>query len=170
MSINPAGAPAWSRAADHTDYGGHVNKRNYQSQGAVNAQTDVTAEQITRIAADLAAAVRTAPFAVLSFTTSSTAAPTVHPCRLMTGALATAYAGDVPPTGYPSVEATGADEVTITFAASYSDDYSVSASFAPRCVQAFSHDGVYQPTAEISGQTIVVTAGSTPETITVTVW
>jgi hypothetical protein len=168
--ITPAGAPAWSRAADHTDYGGHINKRNYQSQGAVNPETDITAEQVTRTAADLAAVTRVAPFAVLTITTQDPGPPSVDSVRLMTGALATAYAGDAAPSGYPSAALTGTDETTVTFASSYSDEYSVAASFTPQCVQAFSHDGATQPTAEISGQTIVITTGSTPETVTLTVW
>ena len=64
MAITPAGSPPWVRNADHATYGGNLDKRNFQGQGIINAQTDVGAEQFVRLCTDLAAAVRTAPFGI----------------------------------------------------------------------------------------------------------
>jgi hypothetical protein len=93
MTVTPTGSPAWERTANHETYGGNINKRNYQSQGPVNPRTDVDAAEFSRMVADVAAMVQTAPFAVLTFTTNDTspAAPTVDNYNGMHGS--------APPTG-----------------------------------------------------------------------
>lgn len=113
--VTPTGSPAWTKTADHTFYGGHLQKINYQSQGAVNSRTDLTAENLCRIAADLAAVVRTAPFATVLYTCNDTgaAAPTIDVYSAMSGTA---------PTG----ARVGDGSVTLTWSASYSDEHSVS--------------------------------------------
>ncbi len=122
----PAGVPAWVRTGSHLDYGGHVNKVDFQGQGVVNALTDVGAAQFCRLASDLAAATRTAPFCVLSAVGTA-----VVRARLMTGVQTGDYTGSSPPAGFPSVVESPAGTYSITFASSYSDEYGVSGSYVP---------------------------------------
>lgn len=114
MSIVPTGSPAWVRSNGHTAYGGNVNKTNYQSVGTVNPRTDVSAENVCRIAADLAAVARTSPFAVLTFTCDDTtpAAPTITSYYAMAG-------------NAPTATRNGNGDVTLQWAGTYNDDYGV---------------------------------------------
>lgn len=127
----PTGSPAWVRNADHTHFGGHLQKRNYLSQGAINAQTDVNASELIRAANNLAEVCRTAPKCVITFTCDDTgvADPTVHFVSAMFGVYDQDYDGGSPPSGFPSVTRDGDGDVDITFASSYLDDYSVSGAF-----------------------------------------
>lgn len=127
MTITPTGSAPWLHVNSFEHYGGDLNKRNYQSQGAVNAQTDVTAQQFSRLTADLAAVQRVAPFAVINYTNNdlTPAAPTINVVRLQTGVTSASYAGDSPPAGFPSAARNGDGDVTFTFASSYTDDYGV---------------------------------------------
>jgi hypothetical protein len=179
MTITPSGSPAWARTADHSHYGGHTDKRNYQSQGVTNPRTDVGAEAIVRQAADTAAAVRTAKFASITYTNndSSPAAPTVSGLEMMTGIVQSPYAGDAPPTGFPGAVRVGAGHVKFTFASSYTDEYGVAASFSPRRAKASGHGSAFvNCTCVVSGQDVdvycwdaagVALAG---KTVTLTVW
>lgn len=128
MTTTPSGAPAWVRTNTHEEYGGHLDKVNYQNQPAVNARTDLGAESLTRMAADLAMLARTAPFSIVTFTCddSGTGAPVVSAVNQMTGIRSTSYVGDAAPTGFPSGARNGNGDVTFTWAASYLDPYSVS--------------------------------------------
>lgn len=132
--MTPSGSPAWTRTATHANYGGDVNKRNLLSVGVVDAQTDVGAEELARLAADLAAVTSTAPFMVITYLNNdgTPAAPTVEVVYGMTGTTLTQYAGDAPPSGFPSAARNGNGDVTFTFASSYADDYAVSGAFAPK--------------------------------------
>lgn len=113
MAVTPTGAPVWVRTNDHTTYGGNVNKRNYQSQGSVNAQTDISAEEYVRVCADLDAIGRVSPFAMIHYTNNDTvpAVPTVNNYDAMVGSA---------PTGVRN----GDGDVTFTWSASYNDPYS----------------------------------------------
>jgi hypothetical protein len=129
MSIVPTGSPAWVRNADHTVYGGDTNKVNFHSQGVVNARTDLGAEALCRLAEDLSAAVRTAPFCIITVQCNdggSPAAPTVLAVNQMTGVRVVTYAGATPPAGFPSVARNGNGDVTFKWDAAYTDDYGVS--------------------------------------------
>jgi len=131
MPVTPIGNPAWVRSADHTYYGGHVDKVNYQNQPLVNARTDFGAEALARMAADLAAVVRTAPFCKLTYTCSDSVPgpPTIHTVHHMaSGVRLTNYVGDSPPAGFPSAARNGNGDVTFTFSASHTDPYGVSGS------------------------------------------
>ena len=130
---DPAGYPLWTRTSDYTTYGGDADKRNYQSQGAINPETDITAEQFMRLVEDAAECARTSAFAQMSITCNDTspAAPTVNWARLATGATDTAYEGDAAPTGFPSASRNGTGNITIAFDATYTDAYGVSAAFTP---------------------------------------
>ena len=68
MTVTPSGDPPWARTSDYTTYGGHAEKANYQSLGAINPKTDITAEQWSRLVEDLAACVNVAVFATLNIT------------------------------------------------------------------------------------------------------
>lgn len=124
----PAGLPAWTRTASIEAYGGHAEKQNFLSQGAVDPRTDVTAEQINRLAADLVACARVAPVCVIRYLNRDTSelAPSVTYCRLASGVTG-AYAGDTPPTGFPTLARVSDGNVTITFPADLSDDFGVAA-------------------------------------------
>jgi hypothetical protein len=135
MAIVPSGQPAWTRTASHTNYGGHVNKRNYMSRGVIDALTDVGAEALCRLAADLEAIARTAPFATLTYLCADTfpvsgAEPTVETAHMMTGVRLTSYSSLAPPTGYPSAVRNGDGDNTFTFASTYADPYGVVGTFA----------------------------------------
>lgn len=134
MTITPTGAPVWQRTTDHTDYGGNVNKKNYMGQGVVNALTDVGAEDFVRICADLSALARTSPMWVITYLCNDTspAAPTIEVVLGMTGVRVVSYAGNAAPTGFPSAARNGNGDVTFTFDSNYSDDYGVSAPWAPQ--------------------------------------
>lgn len=115
MPVVPTGSPTWLRQNSHVDLGGHTEKKNYQSQDAINGRTDLSAQNVCRIAADLAAVGRTAPFCTLTYTQddTGTANPTIDSYETMAGA---------DPTGVRD----GDGDVTWTWANSYLDAYSQS--------------------------------------------
>lgn len=161
MAIVPSGLPAWTRTASHTNYGGDTNKRNYLSRGVIDALTDVGAEAICRIAADLEAISRTSPFASITYLCNdgSPAAPTIEVVFGMVGVRTTSYAGDAAPTGFPSAARNGAGDATFTFLSSYTDAYGIAGSFAPKHVVGSVHGTTAgEPVFVISGQTIRVRA------------
>jgi hypothetical protein len=125
MTVIPTGLPAWARTTSHTHYGGNVGKRNHLLQGVIDPETDVSAEQLARMASDLAAIARVSPFASMIVTCDDTPGiPTVEWISMMTGVTSN-YAGNSPPAGFPSVARVSNGVVDITFASSYSDDYGV---------------------------------------------
>lgn len=163
MAITPTGSPAWVRTTDFSHYGGDVNKANYQSQGAVDAQTDVTAEQVSRLAADLAAAVRTAPFCVLTFLADDALGndPTVEAVSMMTGVTTVSYAGGSPPAGFPTVSYRNAGEHEIVFDASYTDPYGVSGALTIRHADGGGHGATgFDVTCTITGSSVFVYSSS----------
>ena len=80
MPIVPSGSTPWIRTNDLTHYGGHPEKANYLSRGAIDPLTDVDASQFSRLAADVAALQRVAPFCTMTIlcNDSAPAAPTVE--------------------------------------------------------------------------------------------
>lgn len=139
MSITPTGNPAWVRSNGHTAYGGNINKVNYQSVGTVNPRTDLSAENLCRIAADLAAVARTSPFSVMTFTCDDTTpgAPVVGSYFAMAGSA---------PTGTRN----GNGDVTFAWSDSYLDDYGVSGLANIRAAVATPHTtGVISWTASV---------------------
>lgn len=131
--VTPSGKPAWERSNDYTAYGGHTDKKNYNSVPIVNPQTDVGAEHLSRLAADQASVALMADFAQLVITMASGSdTPTVNKCSLMTGIYTgTGYTGTSPPTGFPQVVGVSDGVVDIKFTGAYSDSYSVAATFQP---------------------------------------
>jgi hypothetical protein len=157
--ITPTGAPAWLRTVSIGHYGGHVSKENYLSRGAIDALTDVAAEEFVRMTADLAATVRGAPFAIITYLNNDTspAAPTVESVLMMTGVRLTSYAGGTPPTGFPAAARQGTGEVTFTFSASYLDEYAVTGVFTPVGAKATGHGSTFvAPVIEIAGSAVTV--------------
>ncbi len=132
MPIVPQGSPLWERTVDFAHYGGNVEKSNYLSRGAIDALTDVDAEQFARLTADAAAMARVAPFCVGTVTCrdSGSLAPEFNYVHMATGVRLLTYSGDAPPTGFPSGSRNGTGDITITFASSYADPYAVSGDFA----------------------------------------
>lgn len=178
-TIVPSGSPAWARTADHSHYGGHTSKKNYQSQGVTNPRTDVGAEAIVRQASDTAAAVRTAKFFSGTFVNHDAApdAPTIESVEMMTGVLEVDYEGDAPPTGFPGATRAGTGHTAFTFASTYTDEYGVVASFVPRRASATGHGSTFvNCTCDIVGQAVHVycwdAAGVAlaDKRITLTVW
>ncbi len=131
MTINPDGLPPWGHTTDFSFYGGHASKVNYQSQGAINARTDVSAEEFIRMVADLSAAVRTAPFAHGELVMNGAGNPTVNFIEMMTGRRTTSYGGLTPPTGFPSAQTIGTGVADLVFSGSYADEFGASTPFAP---------------------------------------
>ena len=113
--------PYFTRQAGPVDYGGGANKRDYGVPGPVNPQTDVTAEQLRRLAADAAAMARMAPMCVLHVQLNDTAPddPTVTWCQMPFGSAS--YEGDDPPAGFPLVERTGSRAFRVTLPSPMSD-------------------------------------------------
>lgn len=178
MSTVPAGLPAWSRTADHTVYGGNLNKINYQSRGVINARTDVGADQFVRMVEDLAAVTRVAPFCRLTYTAddSTPAAPTVSTCALMTGVATSSYLGSAPPTGFPALARSSTGVTTITFASSYTDAYGIAQSFTPTQIEAsLASSTLGAATWAISGNVVTIYANNASGAVsnakvTVSVW
>ncbi len=131
MPVIPSGDAPWLRTADITTYGGDPLKHNHLGQGSIDALTDVSAEQFSRMTGDLAAIARTAPFLTLTYTCDDTtpAAPTVNVASAMTGVRVSGYAGGSAPPGFPSIARNGNGDVTLTFASSYADSYGVVGAF-----------------------------------------
>lgn len=145
MTITPTGSPAWVRAADHTQYGGHTEKQDFMGVGAINALTDVSAAEFCRACSDLAAVTRTAPMWIITYLNNDTATdpPTIEVALGMTGVTLVSYEGDNPPTGFPSAARTGNGVVVFTFDSSYDDEYGVAGAYAVQhataSVQSSSH-------------------------------
>lgn len=138
MPIIPAGVPPWVRTNDLTHYGGHTDKQNFLGRGAIDALTDVDAEEFARLASDIAALQRVADFCQLTLvcSDSSPAAPTFELVNMMTGVRTVSYVGDAAPSGFPSGARNGNGDVTVTFASSYNDPYSVAGAFSVRHARA----------------------------------
>ncbi|MEM6792294.1 MAG: hypothetical protein AAF715_32570 [Myxococcota bacterium] len=113
-NITPTGAPAWVKTNDHTTYGGRVDKRNFGGKGSVNGRTDVSAEEFVRICADLEAVVKTASLGAITYVAddATPANPTIESVASM-----------VDP---PTIERVADGVVTMTWSASYLDEYGVS--------------------------------------------
>lgn len=157
MAIVPTGVPAWVRTVSIGHYGGHADKQNYLSRGAIDPLTDVDAEEFVRATADLAAIVRTGPFAIITYTNGDTSPPTVESVLMMTGVRLTSYAGDTPPTGFPGGAGLGAGHATFTFEASYLDEYGVTGAFAVTGAKATVHGSDFAvASVEISGNVVTV--------------
>ena len=162
MTTTPNGTPAWTRATDHTFYGGNVNKRNYQDEPIVNQRTDVSANAIQRMAADLAAVARMADFCDIAFSASAAGSSvTVTACRTMAGILSGTYAGSSPPAGFPAVTHVSASVLAIAIGGGYTDDYSVNAVFAPAFTGATCTSGTYAAKAYVSGTALVMVESGT---------
>ena len=128
----PKGSPPWEHTAGIADYGGHTEKHNYLSIGPINPLTDVTAEAIMRMAQDLVCVTNTAAFAELTMQQDDSTPddPTVTSARIMTAVATSSYAGDSPPTGFPTCIRQSDGVVRITFSSSYNDAYGVSGDLA----------------------------------------
>jgi hypothetical protein len=149
--ITPAGAPAWVKTNDHTTYGGDVNKQNYQSRGAVNPLTDVTAAQFCRLAADIAALQLVAEFATITYQCNDSVpgAPTILYYDGMVGTL-------------PTPTRNGNGDVTWVWSATYNDDYGITGALniahAMTTLQGSTAGSA--PYQRVNGQTIRVTAAN----------
>lgn len=133
MPTIPTGSAPWLRTQSFVDYGGDANKTDYLGIGIINPKTDVSAAQLQRLANDIAAIGRSTPLVTIGWTCNDTApaVPTITLCRGMAWNYDGAgYAGDTPPTGYPSAARNGDGDITITFASSYTDSYGVSGALA----------------------------------------
>lgn len=178
MAIVPTGAPAWVRNAEYSTYGGHTSKINYQGQGKVNARTDVDATEFSRMVADLAAVVRTAPFCTITFTArdASVLDPMVNAVVMQTGTTAVAYAGNTPPAGFPSVTRVASGHYLISVDSSYLDPYGVSGAYQPVHAVGAGHGTTGLDVTPVIGTStldIYVTVGGAPaadKTATVTFW
>jgi hypothetical protein len=158
MPVTPSGSPPWARTTSFSDYGGHVDKRDFMLIGAINPMTDVAAAEFSRMVSDVACCARTAAMWVFTILCNdgSPAAPTVEVALGMTGTRLTSYAGASPPTGFPAVARNGDGDFTITFAATYSDDYGTSAAWAPLIAEA-----TVQATTAVHRTATAVCSGAT---------
>lgn len=128
------GNPLWSRTASLESYGGHANKRNFGGIGVVDATTDVGADQVNRLAADMAAAALVAPLFVMAVTFNAATPCPVSAVSAMWGSSG-AYSGDSPPPGFPEVTST-AFELRVTWPATATDEAGVTHAIVPRIATA----------------------------------
>lgn len=177
--MTPTGRPAWARSVSHADYGGHANKKNYQSQGVVNPRTDVGAEGFTRLVADAEATTRTAPMLSMRYTNrdSGTDTPLVLSAYMMVGVSLSGYEGDLAPDSFPAGARNSTGDVTFTFDEEFLDAYGIEEPFAPtQCLVSVEGTTAAHATYVISGQTIRIrcwdAAGSAvgDKNVSVTVW
>jgi hypothetical protein len=144
----------------------------------IDALTDVGAEALCRLAADLEAVSRTAPFATITYLNNdgTPAAPTIEVVYGMIGVRSTSYAGDAAPAGFPSAARNGAGHVTFTFLSTYADAYGVDGTYAPKHAVGSVHGTTAgEPVFEVSGQTVVVRAFNgasalSDTRVTISVW
>jgi len=158
MPIVPDGVPLWVRSVDFAHYGGNTEKANYLSRGAIDALTDVDATQFARLTADAAAIARVSPFCVLTLTCrdSGSLAPEITYVHMATGVRLVSYFGDSAPTGFPSAARNGNGDVTVTFASSYSDAYSVTGAFSiSHAKVGVIHTAVARAVAQVATSTTV---------------
>ncbi len=159
MAIIPTGSPLWLRTVDFGHYGGHASKANYLSRGAIDALTDVSAEQFSRLTADAAALARVVPFCTLTVECNDSgtpAVPTFLYVHMATGARLVSYEGNAAPTGFPSGSRNGTGDITITFASSYNDPYSVAGAFSISHAKAgMIHTAVARAVAQVATSTTV---------------
>jgi hypothetical protein len=117
--ITPTGQPSWTRTATPDVYGAVPGLHDLGNVGAVNAKTDITAAQYTRMAADVTSAVRSAPLFWISM---QAVLPVlggdyvqVLQCSPQWDVPSGPYSGLTPPSGsYPTVEISGTT-ITLTF-------------------------------------------------------
>lgn len=117
--ITPNGQPAWTRTSTPDTYGAVPGLHDLGGVGAVNAKTDITAAEYTRMAADVASAVRVAP---LFWATLLVSMPVlggdnvqVVQCSPMWDVPSGTYAGASPLSGsYPTVTISGTT-ITVEF-------------------------------------------------------
>lgn len=138
MTTTPEGDAPWTRSATATTYGGHSDKKDYQSLGSINPRTDFSVAQFLRMTADLSACARVAAFSSVSLTCNDTspAAPTIDAAHQMNGVAPTGYTGDSPPSGFPTFTRVANGSVQGVWPSAPSDDFSVSATFAIKHVRA----------------------------------
>ena len=120
----PTGNPSWVKTASAADYGAHPGLHDYGYTGAINANTDITADQYKRLAADVAAATLMSPLATL--TLRWTTAPAVYVSSAIVQwatPLFIEYAGSSPPSpSYPTVTISGT-KITVALPSSANDTY-----------------------------------------------
>lgn len=132
----PGGNPPWMRTMSAASYGAHASLRDYGGTGAINANTDITADQYKQLAADAASAAMVAPLAILTlrwtFPLNAVFVSSIVP--QWAPAVFVEYAGGSPPSSvYPSVTLLG-NVFTVTFPSAATDDYGVSGPIVPRVV------------------------------------
>lgn len=124
------GNPLWSRTASLESYGGHANKRNFGGIDVVDATTDVGADQVNRLAADMAAAALVLPLIVMPVTYYAALPCPVFGVSAQWG-ISGPYSGDSPPTGMPEVTSTGT-ALYVQLPATMADQAGVTYALMPR--------------------------------------
>lgn len=129
----PNGLPYWSRTASAELYGASAGKADYQTPGAINARTDVSAAQFLRLAADLAGIARVTPVAAVHWTCndSAPAAPTILHGSCGATRSSASYAGDAAPAGLPSATRLGTGSIRIVLPSTSEDDFLVTSPVEP---------------------------------------
>lgn len=123
-----AGRPAWGRVNTSATYGGHQQLRDFAGEGPVNPETDVSAGEYKRLAADVAAMQRVAPladFRILCRDTPSALAPLVRYARIQSGVSLVEYNGGTPPPGFPAFTRLGNGSVEVTFPEQLYDEFGI---------------------------------------------
>lgn len=130
----------WGRGAHPNFYGAHQNLRNYGNIGAVNANTDITAEQYKRLASDCAASANTAPIATLLMRYAGGAVYVSHAILPWAPPMFDEYAGNAPPSALYPTATRSFNTVTFTLPSSAADEYGVVEPVIARVVVPFQPD------------------------------
>jgi hypothetical protein len=127
----PAGYPIWARSSAAATYGGGANKRNYGGIGAVNANTDITAEQYLRLCADVAGIAMTSHLVMMELYNAAGTFQVNWVAPVWAPPYTTPYVGTSPPSAlYPTVTATSATACQVTLPVAPADEYGVAASIS----------------------------------------
>lgn len=155
--VVPSGSPSWTRTADFTNYGGDLHKQDFLNRGPIDSLTDVGAASFARMTNDLAAAVRTAPLAVITFGGVIGGSPSVSWAATPSGVRVTPYPmGAGAPSGCPRVDHESVGTYLITFDSTLTDSFSVSAPFSIMSASVSPmHTSVCRGTAEMVSSTVV---------------
>lgn len=110
-------------------YGAHPNLHDYGDIGAVNANTDITAAQYKRLAADAAGCAMTTPLALIGLRNTGSALFVDYVSCLWAPLLKTFYAAATPPSAvYPTGAMLTSTSGRVVLPATAADEFGVSSS------------------------------------------
>jgi hypothetical protein len=164
-NVVPAALPPWTRSADISQFGGHLEKQNRLGIYTHNPKTDISAEQFSSLVDYVARLSYTTPFFVASILSKD---GTVEDPEYIQ------YFGQngVGITNAPTIERSGAGEITIYLTTTFNDSYLQEGIWAAKAAQITPNQLIATvPVVEItSSGTKLVIVGVNDILFTLTVW